>query len=275
MMNVLYWEFFKLFRQKSTYYGLVAFLIIEAFVLITAYYQGRYILETLLSTLQESFIFEGDLLNGNLVIYIILNSLWFHVPLILIILISGMVSAEYKDGTIQTILLQGVPKRRFITAKYVSAFLFTLLILFILAVSTMGVSYLLFGQGDLIVYFDSLNIFPPAEARERIIGAFLAGTNSMIFYTSVSITLAIIFKEPARVWILAGLFLVLVNLLAKIDFGTFLNQWLFVKQIDTWQYFFFYEPDVSAILKKSSTLLLYSIVIAIIGIRIFETREIE
>jgi len=275
MASTLYWEFFKLFRQKSTYFGLIAFLIIEAFVLVTAYFQGRYILDVLLSTLQDSFIFEGDLLNGNLVIYIILNSLWFHVPLILIILTSGMVSAEFKDGTIQTILLQGVSRRKFITAKYISAFLFTLLLMILLGISTTAVSYLFFGQGDLVVYFDALNIFPPDQARNRIAGAFIAGTNSMIFYTSASITLAIIFREPARVWIMAGLFLVLVNLLSKIDYGSFLNEWLFVRQIDTWQYFFYYELDRFTILKKSSALLLYSLAIAFVGIRIFERREVE
>ncbi len=77
--------------------------------MVTAYYQGKYILDTLLSTLQESFIFEGELLNGNLIIYIILNSLWFHVPLILMIVVSGMLTAEFKDGTIQSALTSFLP----------------------------------------------------------------------------------------------------------------------------------------------------------------------
>ena len=257
MTGLLKWEFFKLKRQSSTYYALVAFLVIEGFVMVTAYYQGKYILDTLLSTLQESFIFEGELLNGNLIIYIILNSLWFHVPLILMIVVSGMLSAEFKDGTIQSVLLQSVKRRDFIISKYLTAILFTLLVLVLLAVSTILVSYLVFGQGDLIVYFESLNIFSQADAQLRIIGAFITGTNTMVFYSVVAMTLAVIFRDPAKVWILAGLFLILSTLLSKIDFGSIMNEVLYVKHLDTWQYFFFYSLDLQTILMKNLILLAY------------------
>jgi ABC-2 type transport system permease protein len=243
--------------------------------MVTAYYQGKYILDTLLSTLQESFIFEGELLNGNLIIYIILNSLWFHVPLILMIVVSGMLSAEFKDGTIQSVLLQSVKRRDFIISKYLTAVLFTLLVLLLLAVSTIAASYLIFGQGDLIVYFESLNIFSQADAQIRIIGAFITGTNTMVFYSVVAMTLAVLFRDPAKVWILAGLFLILSTLLSKIDFGPVMNEVLFVKHLDTCQYFFFYSLDLRTIVVKSLILLAYSAVITIVGVKLFLKQELE
>ena len=243
--------------------------------MVTAYYQGKYILDTLLSTLQESFIFEGELLNGNLIIYIILNSLWFHVPLILMIVVSGMLSTEFKDGTIQSVLLQSVKRRDFIISKYLTAILFTLLVLILLAVSTIAVSYLVFGQGDLIVYFESLNIFSQADAQLRIIGAFITGTNTMIFYSVVAMTLAVIFRDPAKVWILAGLFLILSTLLSKIDYGPVINELFYVKHLDTWQYFFFYSLDIQTIVMKSLILLAFSTAIVFAGVRLFLNRELE
>ena len=71
-MKVLIWiELYKLIRQSKTYFALGAILLIEGIILITAYYQGNTIIEILLNNLQETFYMQGNLLNGNLVIYLI------------------------------------------------------------------------------------------------------------------------------------------------------------------------------------------------------------
>ncbi|WP_353683094.1 ABC transporter permease, partial [Pseudoalteromonas sp. S407] len=51
--------------------------------------------------------------------YLILNTQWFHLPLILMIVVSGTLTTEYKDRTIQTTMLQPVKKGQFILAKYI------------------------------------------------------------------------------------------------------------------------------------------------------------
>ncbi len=76
----------------------------------SAWYQGSNIIDILLDNLRKSFYFKGSLLNGNLLVYLILNTLWFHLPLILMIIVSGSLTSEYKDRTIQTIMLQPVSK---------------------------------------------------------------------------------------------------------------------------------------------------------------------
>ncbi|MGB5319452.1 MAG: ABC transporter permease, partial [Eudoraea sp.] len=101
MIGVLKAEIYKILRQSKTLYALAAIFIIEGFVLLSAYYQGTEIIDLLLANLKDSFEFKGDLLNGNLIIYMILNSLWFHIPLILMIVVSGFLTSEYKDRTVE------------------------------------------------------------------------------------------------------------------------------------------------------------------------------
>jgi len=67
---------------------------------------------------------------------------------------------------------------------------------------------------------DSLNFFSDAVARERIAWAFAFGGLSMVFFTVVSMTLAILIREAMATWIAASFFLVFTNLLLKIDLGS-------------------------------------------------------
>jgi ABC-2 type transport system permease protein len=209
-------------------------------------------------------------------IYLLLNTLWFHLPLILMILVSGMMTTEYKDKTLQATFLQPVKKGSFILSKYLVALQLTILVLAFLALTSVLLSNMLFGQGDLIVYLESLNFFTNEEAKERILFAFISGGFSMLFYTVVSMTLAIIIKEATATWIAATFFLVFTNLLLKIDLNsTFLNQWAYVKLIDSWQYFFYPEVEWEQVSFNTVLLFIYIVATALFGSYLFIKKELE
>lgn len=269
-------EIYKIRKQSKTLYALAAILIIEGFVIMSAYYQGTGIIDLLLDNLRDSFEFQGNLLNGNLIIYLILNSLWFHIPLILMIIISGFLTSEYKDRTVETVMLQPVSKVHFILSKYIVSIAFTILIVLLLAVSTFLISYWIFGKGDLVVYLDGLNFFKSGDAFNRLILAFMAGSNTMIFFSVVSLTFAVILKDATKTWIVAAIFLICSNLLLKMDFqNEFLNTFFFSKLTDSWQYFFYYEIPYSSIYFKNLVLFTYSILVMLIGVFIFKRRDIK
>ncbi|WP_194766981.1 ABC transporter permease [Tamlana sp. I1] len=275
MKRLIFAEVFKLFKQGKTYYALIATFLIEVIILFSAYSQGQNVLDILLDNLSQSFHFEGNLLNGNLLIYLILNTLWFHLPLILIIIISGSLTSEYSDRTLLTVMLQPVSKWKFILSKYIVAILFTLVIVAFLAITSFVLSYSLFGRGDLLVFIDTLNFFESADAFYRIKYAFIYGAISMVFLSVVSLTLAIIFEESTKTWITAAFFLILSNLLLKVDFhNDFLNNWLFAKLSDTWQYLFYFEIPWDKIYWNSSIMILYTIITMLIGIVIFNKKDI-
>ena len=275
MIQLIRAEIYKLFNQSKTYYALASLFMIEMVILFSAYFQGKNILDILLENLKKTFYFEGSLLNGNLLVYLILNTLWFHLPLILMIIVSGTLTNEYKDRTIQTTMLQPVVKWKFILSKYLVAIGFTLLVVFFLAITSFLLSYGLFGKGDLIVYINTLNFFTSNDAFERLQYAFLAGSLSMVFFSVASLTIAVIFKEATKTWIIAAFFLILSNLLLKVDFG---NEWMntlfFAKLNDTWQYFFYYKIDWTIVYTNSLLLSLYTVLFMAIGILLFHKKDI-
>jgi len=275
MKSLFFAEIIKLVKQSKTYYAIGAIFVIELLILMTAYYQGSTILDLLLDNLKQSFYFEGNLLNGNLILYIVLNSLWFNVPLILMIVTAGIVTDEYKDGTMQTIALQAVKKWQLIAVKYLIAVFFTLLVILFMVISTFILAYSFFGKGDLVVYLNTLNFFESADAFQRICWSFASGAVAMVFYSVASLTIAVLIKEAAKTWIVAALFLILTNLLLKLDLGTdALNHFFFPKLIDTWQQLFYYEIDQFRIIVNNVLLVLYSIGLAVIGIWVFHKKDI-
>jgi ABC-2 type transport system permease protein len=275
MRALLQAEVLKLLKQSKTYYALAAILVIELLIFVTAYYQGSTILDLLLDNLKQSFYFQGTLLNGNLIMYIVLNSLWFNVPLILMIVTSGLVTDEYKDGTLQTVMLQAVKKWKFILTKYVMAVLFTVIVIALMMLSTFAMAYSIFGKGDLVVYINTLNFFKSADAFHRICWAFVSGTIAMIFYSVASVTLAILIKDSAKTWIAAALFLIITNLLLKVDLGIpVLNNYFFPKLIDTWQQLFYFETNWLTIGINNAILILYCLAFAATGTYLFNKKDI-
>lgn len=275
MTPLLYAELIKIIKQSKTYYALGAIVLIELLILLIAYYQGSTILDLLLDSLKQSFYFEGTLLNGNLIMYIVLNSLWFNVPLILMIITSGFLTDEYKDGTLQTVMLQAVKKKQFILAKYIVAILFTMVVMVFMMLTTFALAYTIFGKGDLIVYIGTLNFFESAEAFRRICFSFISGAIAMVFYNIAGMTFAIFIKESSKTWIVAALFLVVTNLLLKVDLGgSKLNNLFFPKLVDTWQQLFVYEVDWGHILSNNALLLLYSALMMTLGTYMFDKKDI-
>ena len=275
MRNLLVVEIYKLLKQSKTYYGLFAIFFIELLVVLAAYYQGNDILDLLLSNLKDSFYFEGTLLNGNLIIYLLLNMLWFHLPLILMILVAGTLTTEYKDGTLQSVMLQPVRKWKFILSKYCVVILFTILTVVLTALTSFAIAYFIFGKGDLVVYLGSLNFIPSSIAQQKLIYAFVFGGISMVFFTVVSLTLAVILKEATKTWIVAALFLILNNVLMKFEVNNnFYNYWFFPKLNNSWQLFFYTDVPTGLIVHNGLVLVGYTVLFVCLGIWLFVKRDI-
>ena len=275
MRRLLYIEAYKLFRQSRTFYAVLALLIIESIVLLSAYFQGTEIIDMVLSNLKDSFYFQGNLLNGNLIIYFILNSFWFHVPLLIMIIVSGMLTTEYEEKTVQTVFMQPVVKWKYVLAKYIVASLFASFLVLLLALTSFILSYGLFGKGELIVYANGLTFFEQTDAFFRLVYAFLFGTLTLIFFSAVSLTLAVVLKETFKTWIVSALFLIVSTLLLKVDLSNeILNHIVFFKLNNTWQYFFNQEIDWGTITVNSLLIGFYTLITILVGLFLFQRKDI-
>ena len=162
-MPTLVWiELQKLFCRSRSYIAFIAIGLIVGVIEWGLRLEGRQVLELLMQNLQEAFLLQGNLLNGYLVTYLVLNSLWLHVPILIALVTGDLVSGEAQAGTMRLLLTRPVGRLRLLTAKYLAGLLYTALVVAFLAVTSWGMGRLCFGTGDLIVFYQTLNIVPEA-----------------------------------------------------------------------------------------------------------------
>jgi len=88
MLTLVGIELYKIFKKWRTYIGFIVIAVLVPVIQFAMLAEGERALDFMTRYLQQSFVFVGNLLNGYLISYIILNSLVIHIPF-LIALVAG------------------------------------------------------------------------------------------------------------------------------------------------------------------------------------------
>ena len=74
MRNLIQLEFRKLFSRGVTYVGFIAIMLIVLIIQVGMFVEGQKLLDFLVKSMADVFMFEGNLINSYSVSYIIMNS---------------------------------------------------------------------------------------------------------------------------------------------------------------------------------------------------------
>ena len=243
-MPTLVWlELQKLFCRGQSYIAFMAIGVIVGVIEWGLRLEGRQVLELLMQNLQEAFLFQGNLLNGYLVTYLVLNSLWLHVPILIALVTGDLVSGEAQAGTLRLLLTRPVGRLRLLTAKYLAGLLYTALVVAFLALASWGMGRLVFGTGDLIVFYQTLNIVPEADLPWRFAAAFAYGGLSMGVVASLAFFLSTLANHSLGPIITTVAILIGCTLISTFEVGMFrtVQPFLFTTYLSKWQGFFAFE----------------------------------
>ena len=138
-------ELYKIFTRKRSYIGFVAVIVIVLIAQAAMLWEGKTMHEFLTKNLSEAFFMQGNLINGYLMTYLVLNFLWVHIPLLIVIVTGDLFSGEAHGGTFRLILSRPVSRFRIVTVKFIAAFVYTSALMLVFAVSSLGLGLVLFG----------------------------------------------------------------------------------------------------------------------------------
>ena len=243
-MSILVWlELQKLFCRSRSYIAFLAIGLIVGVIEWGLRLEGRQVLEVLLQNLQEAFLFQGNLLNGYLMTYLVLNSLWLHVPILIALVTGDLVSGEAQAGTLRLLLTRPVGRLRLLTAKYLAGLVYTALVVAFLAVTSWGMGRLLFGTGDLIVFYQTMNIVPEAELPWRFAAAFAYGGLGMGVVASLAFFFSTLANHSLGSIIAAIAILIGCTIVSTMEIGMFraVQPFLFTTYLSKWQGVFAFE----------------------------------
>lgn len=263
-------ELSKIFRKWRTYIGFLAIAILVPIIQIAMLVEGEKSINFMTRNLQQSFIFVGNLLNGYLISYAILNALVVHIPFLITLVAGDLLAGEATAGTYRILVTRPVSRFKIVLSKFLGGFIYTNLLVLFLAVMSLGIGLLVFGVGELIVIKNvNILILSRTDVFWRFILAYGFATLSM----TVVLALAFLFSslvENAIGPIVSTMAIIIVFVIISaldIEFFQSIRPYLFTNYMQSWRSLFDDPIDIQDIIK--SALVLISHVIFFFGATVF------
>ena len=193
MLLLIYFELFKTFSKWRTYIGFITVGIIIPLILYVAHLSGsNFADEGPIRSMKKDFFIVGNLANGWFFAQLIMLSLWVHVPFLITLVAGDQLAGEATSGTFRFSLIRPISRSKFLFSKYITTLIYTALLVFVIALLSLGLGLYILGGGDLIAFDEgSITILSEELLFNRFILAYLLATISM----SVVATLAFLFSS--------------------------------------------------------------------------------
>ncbi len=244
--KIIYVELFKIFRKPRTYIAFGAIAAIVGLIQLGFYADGESYMKFGMQSLEESFDVKGKILNGYLMAYIILQTLLVHVPLLIALVSADMISGEANMGTLRLLLTKPVGRTELILGKFIASSIYTMLLLFWMAIWALGISILIFGAGDmLILKSDLVTQIIQSDVFWRYLAAFGFASIAMIAVSAMAFFLSI-FSENSIGPIMATMSIIIIfTILNTLDLPIFnhIKPYLFTTHMLGWKGFFDVQVD--------------------------------
>jgi ABC-2 type transport system permease protein len=276
MRSLIIIEIKKIFGRKRSYIGFLAIFLLISILQIAMYVEGRTLLDMIVQNLKDSFILEGNLLNGYFISFMLMNSLWVLLPFLVTFVAGDSIAGEAHVGTLRIMLTRPVSRTALISAKYLASLLYTVLLVLFLMIMSLGVSTMIFGTGDLIVFRSSLSIFPESEVLPRFLMAFGFSFLGMMVVASLAFLLSTVTNNAIGPIIGTMAIVIGFTIITNLDLEAFhvIRKFLFTTYISSWVLFFDYILDWPKIGLSIMICLIHILVFFLSALWIFNRKDI-
>lgn len=276
--NLTFLELYKISTKPRSFIGFGAITAIILIIEFALYIDGKTYLQFITNALEQSFVIDGNILNGNLVCFIILQTLIVQMPLLVALVTGDLISGEAASGTIRLLLTKPVSRAQILGAKYVAGSMYTLLLLLWLGILALGIGRLLFGHGDLMVLkTDELVILRDGDILWRFLGAFLIAFLSLSVIATFSLMLSCFTDNSIGPIITSMAVIILFTIIGTIEVPLFdyIKPFLFTTHMIIWRNLFDNPLPTHQIIQSLSVLVIHIIVFLSIAFYHFTKKDIQ
>jgi ABC-2 type transport system permease protein len=270
MLTLVRIELYKIFKKWRTYIGFIAIAVLVPVIQLAMLAEGERALDFMTPYLQQSFVFVGNLLNGYLISYIILNSLVIHIPFLIALVAGDLLAGEATAGTYRLLITRPVSRFKILSSKFLSGIIYTNLLVLWLAVISLGLGIIIFGVGELIVIKSSgIIIFPQYDILWRFLLGYSFASLSMMVVASLAFLLSSLVENAIGPIVSTMAIIIVFIIISAIDIDIFqkIKPFLFTTYMSSWRLFFDDPIDLSKILE--STLILVGHILAFFGVTVY------
>jgi ABC-2 type transport system permease protein len=270
-------EFSRIAARPRSYIGFIAITVIVAMIHIAMYIDGEGYLQFLTNPIQSGFLLEGKILNGNLVCFIILQTLILQIPLLVALVTGDLISGEAAMGTLRLLLTRPVSRSKILLSKFFAGSIYTFLLLIWLGIISLLAGRLIFGPGDLIVLkSDSVIILQSADTLWRFMSALGVAFLSLLVVASFSMVLSVFAENSIGPIITTMAVIIIFTIIGTMEIPFFdrIKPFLFTTHMVVWRSLFDTPLDANLISTSLIVLTFHIVLFLIIALIAFRKKDI-
>lgn len=278
MIQLLRIELFKIFKRPRTYISFGIVTAITFVIQLAMLSDGKSFVGFALQGVSEQFDIHGNIMNGYLIAYIILQSLLIHIPLLVALVAGDALAGEAGMGTLRLMLTKPVSRRKLVLVKFAGSFIYTVLLIIWLAVVALFLSIALFGKGDMInLKSDAFVMVLQDDIMWRYGAAFLFATLAMTTIASMSLLLSAFADNSIGPIVSTMGIVVVLTILSNLELPLFavIKPYLFTTHMIGWKGFFDDPVPYAAIWRSAIVLCAYTAFFVTTTVLYFNKKDIK
>jgi ABC-2 type transport system permease protein len=246
MKEIISIELYKIFRRPRTY---IAFAAIAALIMVIQFglkMDGQSYAGFLMKDINDTLTVDGNVLNGYLICYILLQLLLVHVPLLVALIAADMISGEANLGTLRLLFTTPYSRTQWVIGKFIAASIYTIVLLIWLAFLALFVSMWIFGTDDLFLMKSNyVVLIQDKDVLWRYVGAFVFASFSLLTVTSLGFLMSSIANNSIGPIVGTMSAIVFFTILSTLNIPLFsiIKPYLFTTHMNNWKEFFDIKVD--------------------------------
>lgn len=269
-------ELFKIMKRPRTYigFGTLLFIILAFQGALAA--QGDEIIGLGVQNLKSVFRFEGEIITVNFVTYMLMTTLIIHVPILVCLVTGDMISGEASKGSLRLLVQRPYSRGQIFMAKWIAGSLYTIALVLFAGLITYFLGLVLFGDGDLIVFRQGINVIESTDLGWRFLAGFGLGILAMLVVSSLSMMISSFVNNSIGPIVGTIAIIIILNVLSALMTSLLKPAlpYIFTTHFTKWQYFFDAELKWGSIYNAIFVLSGYIIVFTLIGWWNFKRKDI-
>ena len=241
LLKNTYNEFIKIIAKPRSYIGLGVLTALILVILFAMKADGSSYISFVTASFEQTLSFNGNILNGNLIAFIILQMLIVHIPLLVALVTGDLISGEAAMGTIRMLATKPISRTKIVLSKFIAGAVYTLILTIWLAFLALVVVKWMFGTGDMIVLNSSgLVILQEADIFWRYGCSFIVAYLALLTVSSLSICLSAFAENSIGPIVSTMGIIILFTIIGSLDVTVFdsMKKFLFTTHMASWRSFF-------------------------------------
>lgn len=277
MLGLIHNELLVIAGRWRSYIGFIGISILMPLILWGFSVGGEELHRDYARELGGTFMVVGSILNSFLATYIIMNTLWIHIPFLVTLAAGDSVAADGANGIFRITLTRSVSRFKILVSKLMASYIYTALLLIFCALWSLGIGSIVLGTGDLIVIDNGILILDESQAWARMAFSFLLAILVMCMVATLCFMFSTMTNNAVGP-IIGTMFLIIIGyIIMGIPLEIFekIEPYVFVKYFNVWLDAFKDPIPWEEIGKKLGVLAAYSVTCFGIATYVFLKKDIK